>query len=160
LPLKRRFPDARVVGIDIAAPMLQMAHRKAESRGLPIEFSQRLAEHTGYPDESFDLAFAQILFHEVPTDAAEQVMREARRILRPGGLFCIADVEPYSELDPFDRYITDWQTDNNEEPFWRAWGTSDGCAMLKAAGFSDAWLTSIDNPMAPGRKQYLTIGRK
>lgn len=159
VPLKRRFRDANVYAIDAAAPMLKQAHKTLESQGLAVYLSQRLAEDTGFPDGSFDLVFALILFHEVSADAARAILTEVRRILRPGGLMAIADVEPYSKLDPFRRFITNWQVENNGEPFWRIWGETDACGLLRDCGFPEAWQTGLENPNFPGRNQYLTFGR-
>lgn len=158
--LAKRWPDARITGIDLAPPLLLMAHAKLEHLGIPARLLQRDAERTGLPDGSFDLVFAQILFHEVPKDVAPRILAEALRLLRPGGLMVVADVEPYATLDPFDRYIHDWQTENNEEPFWRDYGESDYPAMLREVGYAQAWSIRIPNPMVQYRYQYLHVGRK
>jgi SAM-dependent methyltransferase len=89
--LKRRFPDAEVWGLDVGIPMVRYAHKRAVDMGLEVHFAQRLAEDTGFADNSVDLAHAFILFHELPASAAEAVVREMARILRPGGLFCVID---------------------------------------------------------------------
>jgi SAM-dependent methyltransferase len=39
-----------------------------------------------YPDESFDFAFAHSVFTHLVPDAAENYLREIRRVLRPGGI--------------------------------------------------------------------------
>lgn len=158
--LAKRWPDATITGIDLAAPLLLMAHAKMEHLGIPHRLLQRDAEHTGFDDASFDLVFAQILFHEVPREVAPKILGEALRILRPGGIMVVADVEPYASLDPFDRYIHDWQTENNEEPFWREYGESDYPAMMKEVGYAEAWSIKIPNPMVKYRYQYLHVGRK
>lgn len=134
-PLKERWPQAEVVGIDLSAPLLKYAHRVASDLGLDITFSQQAAERTKYEGGSFDLVFAYILFHELPAQAARAVVAEAYRLLRPGGWFCIADVQPYSKMSPYRAFIADWQTENNGEPYWRAWGLTDREQLLTGAGF-------------------------
>lgn len=89
--LKERFPEAEVWGLDIGIPMVRYAHKRAVDMGLEVHFAQRLAEDTHFPDNSVDIVHAFILFHELPDYAAEAVVREAARILRPGGLFLITD---------------------------------------------------------------------
>jgi SAM-dependent methyltransferase len=89
--LKERFPQAEVWGIDVGAPMVRYAHKRAVELGLDVHFAQRLAEATGFPDGYFDVVHAYILFHEVPVTVAEQIVREAARITRPGGVFVVYD---------------------------------------------------------------------
>src|SRR5215470_10684945 len=48
-------PSGRVLGIDVAAPMLELARARAAQEGLAhIEFRQGDATRTGLPDGSFD----------------------------------------------------------------------------------------------------------
>jgi Methylase involved in ubiquinone/menaquinone biosynthesis len=56
------------------------------------------AESTGLPDASFDLVSAFLIFHELPQRAAVAILKEARRILRPGGHFALMDMNPRSEI--------------------------------------------------------------
>ena len=65
-PYCELYPEAEVVGLDYAASMLKYGHKLAESRGLKVNFTQRLAEDTGYPGGSFDVVSAVWLFHELP----------------------------------------------------------------------------------------------
>jgi SAM-dependent methyltransferase len=90
---KERFPNAEVWGIDAGAPMVRYAHKRAVEMGLDVHFAQRLTEDNGFPDNYFDIVNAFILFHELPRGAAEQTIREAYRVLRPGGVFTIIDFQ-------------------------------------------------------------------
>ena len=38
------------------------------------------------------------MFHELPTTAAKAIIKEARRLLRPGGYLAIMDMNPKSEI--------------------------------------------------------------
>ena len=60
-----------------------------EGQADPITFQHAAAESTGLPGSSQDLVSACLLFHELPASAAAQVMAEAFRILRPGGVLAI-----------------------------------------------------------------------
>ena len=85
--LKDRFPDAEVWGVDVSGPMVRYAHMRAADLGKDVHFVQGLAEETGFPDGHFDMVFAYILFHEVPASATKAIVKEVRRITRPGGVF-------------------------------------------------------------------------
>ena len=89
--MKRRFPDAEVWGIDIGAPMVRYAHMKALDMGQEVNFAQRLAEDTGFPDGHFDIVTSNLLFHEVNTQASKDIIKEVGRVLRTGGTFSATD---------------------------------------------------------------------
>lgn len=131
--LKERFPRAEVWGIDAGAPMVRYAHKRAVEMGVDVHFAQRMAESTGFPDGSFDIVHAFILFHEVPTPVADQVIREAYRLLRPGGIFTIIDFmnskDHKSPVQLHTRYMDETQ---NGEPYSTEFVTSDFPQMLRA----------------------------
>lgn len=154
--LKERFPEAEVYGVDMSAPFLKYAHRFAERFGIALHLSQQNAEATDFPDEYFDVVSCCILFHEIPDEAAENVIREAYRLLKPGGIFNLGDIGPYRKLDPYRAFFSDWQTENNGEPYWRSHGMRDLEAMFRAAGFREV----TQGPVEPGAILFTTQGRK
>jgi len=85
--LKQRFPDAEVWGIDIGAPMVRYAHMRANDLGVAANFRHALAEDCKFPDGHFDIVTSYILHHEVTKEASEQIVKEAHRVLRPGGIY-------------------------------------------------------------------------
>ncbi|MSO97299.1 MAG: class I SAM-dependent methyltransferase [Rhodospirillaceae bacterium] len=91
LQMKERFPDAEVWGVDVGAPMVRYAHVRALDLGINVNYAQRLAEDTKFPDGYFDLVVSYILFHEVTAEASKKIISEAHRVLRPGGVFYPVD---------------------------------------------------------------------
>lgn len=91
-------PVPAVVGVDVAAPMLEEARRKAAGRpGLPVTFAQASALDLPHPDEGFDAAAGAFVLRNVPDRAA--FVAEARRVLRPGGTLAILEIyEPQGGL--------------------------------------------------------------
>lgn len=83
--LKKAFPQAEVIGIDLSPYMLYMADRKAKEVGLEIQFLHADAARTGWPDATFDLVTASLLFHETPPSVTQQILGEAYRLLTAGG---------------------------------------------------------------------------
>jgi hypothetical protein len=47
-------------------------------------------------------------------------MNECQRLLAPGGWVIHVETPPYKYMDPYDAFILDWDTYNNNEPFWAA----------------------------------------
>ena len=138
VPYAQAFPQAEVHAIDVAAPMLRYAHARAEDLGTPIHFSQQNAERTHFEDGSFDLVVSHILLHETSARAIRNIVRECHRLLRPGGMMLHAETPPYAGMDPFDAFMLDWDTRNNNEPFWARSHEIDLAALSRDAGFDPA----------------------
>jgi ubiquinone/menaquinone biosynthesis C-methylase UbiE len=91
LAVKRSQPGAEVVGLDPDAAALAIARRKADRAGVRVQTDQGYADELPYPDASFDRVLSSFMFHHLPRAAKEASMREARRVLRPGGRFHMVD---------------------------------------------------------------------
>ena len=85
-----------VVGID-ASPTMVQAAREADPS---IEVHLSDAANLPFPDGCADLAVAFMSLQDV-TDAAGAI-REARRVLEPGGRLCLAVVHPLGSSGRFD----------------------------------------------------------
>ncbi len=84
--LAGRYPDRRIVGIDVAEPYLDFARGREELKA--VEFLKQDAQGIDFPDASFDGAGALIAlnFMSDPLQAA----REMVRVVRPGGTLVAA----------------------------------------------------------------------
>ncbi len=134
LPYKELFPDAKVWGIDVAAPQVRYAHARAAGLGLDVNFAQDNAEATRFPDGHFDLIVSHILLHETSGKAMPRIFAECRRLLAPGGAMIHADLPPFDLMDPFTQFILDNETWYNNEPFWGAMRDTDQVALATRAG--------------------------
>jgi ubiquinone/menaquinone biosynthesis C-methylase UbiE len=132
------FPDAEVYAIDVGAPVLRYAHARAVSLGKTVHFSQQNAEATSFPDGYFDLIVSHILVHETSHVAIRKIMKEAHRLLSPGGVIIHGETPPYRTLDPFDAFMLDWDTRNNNEPYWGASHEIEPAAIAAETGFDPA----------------------
>ena len=147
------FPDAEFHAIDLAPAMLRYAHARAELLGARIHFHQQDAAATTFPDAHFDLIISHNMFHEVAGEHMPAIMAECRRLLAPGGVCIHQDVPIQSgRFDAFMQFVSEWQVENNDEPFWMDFANADLPGMLIAAGFeaekvSDEYLQAIDGPI-------------
>jgi SAM-dependent methyltransferase len=78
---------ARATGCDPSAEMLShgrsfATHRQPHPSELP------------FASQSFDLVTAICVYHHVDRSARQDLTREIRRVLRPGGLFCLIEHNP------------------------------------------------------------------
>ena len=127
LPAARAVgPSGRVLGIDIAAPMLELARSRAAEEGLAnIEFRPGDATRTGLPDGGFDAVVCVFGVFFAPDMAA--FVREMWRLTGPRGVLavttwgpglwepassvfwrCVGEVEPalYKAFNPWDEITT------------------------------------------------------
>lgn len=153
--LKERFSEAEVWGIDIGAPMVRYAHMRAADLGIDVNFAQRLAEDTKFPDNHFDIINAQILFHEVTTTAAEDIIREAYRLLRPGGRFLALDgafLVRKPRKTAYSRWRTWWTDQWNTEVHYMPYSEYDFPQAFRAAGFK---VGSVKGPNYAGGTSHI-----
>jgi SAM-dependent methyltransferase len=147
-PYVDAYPDAEVYAIDVGAPVLRYAHARARSLGKPIHFSQQNAESTDFEDGFFDLIVSHILVHETSNRAIRQIMREANRLLSDGGIVIHAETPPYRDLPAYDAFMLDWDTRNNNEPFWGAAHEIEAAAIAAETGFDPAKAFEAYQPSA------------
>lgn len=154
---RRAFPNAEMHGVDLSAPFLKFAHLWAEHQREAIHYRHANAADTGFPDGKFDLIVSHILFHETSSEMLPQILREAHRLLVPGGLFINADVPYQTRTQSVPNRITNaWQVDHNGEPFWTGYADTDVCLALINAGFESDEVFAEYVPLGSGR--YFIFG--
>ncbi|HEY9872323.1 MAG TPA: methyltransferase domain-containing protein [Candidatus Obscuribacterales bacterium] len=129
LMLKQAFPEAEVIGLDLSPYMLFMADYKAKKAGLNIGWRHANAEQTNFPDTSFDLVTASLLFHETPPAVAQSILRESFRLLKAGGEVVILDGSQKTLRQ------VQWLHDIFEEPYMKDFAAGSVDAWMGAAGF-------------------------
>ncbi len=144
LPWKQAYPDEQVTAIDAAASGLLYGSARAKLQGVAVDFEQMLADDLAYPDASFDLVFSSMFLHELSAKTRAKTLREAHRVLRPGGLMLHMELPPNSQMGPFEGFYLDWDSHYNAEPFYKGYRDEEPRELCAAAGFApDSYLQFV-----------------
>jgi ubiquinone/menaquinone biosynthesis C-methylase UbiE len=109
----KSHPDVEVVGIDIDESRLQVIRQAVFNAGddeqtLPknVDFLRMDAlQPLAFEDSSFDVVNACLLASFVPVGAWFRLLRECRRILRPGGVIRLTEMEiAHTNSEAFEIY--------------------------------------------------------
>ncbi len=135
LPYLDAFPDAEGHGIDVAAPVLRFGHARARALGYNAHFWQQDAQRLQFEDQSFDLVVSSFFLHEQSKMTNRRILKEAYRVLRPGGVMVHMELPPASEVDPYYNFFLDWDAYYNNEPHYAGFRALDFRAETLRAGF-------------------------
>jgi ubiquinone/menaquinone biosynthesis C-methylase UbiE len=94
LTLRAARRGARVKGIDVNAQMLEIAARAVREAGLAERVELRemgVAELDGEQPETYDAVISGLCFSELSDDELAYTLKQAWRVLKPGGLLLVAD---------------------------------------------------------------------
>jgi len=145
LSARRVSPGGHAYGVDMTDEMLDVANRHKERSGVTnATFLKGTIENVPLPDASVDVVISNCVINLAEDKGA--VIKEAFRVLRPGGRFAVADMVELEPLDPKVKQALD------------AWA---GCisrtipvdeyrAALVDAGFEDVEFEIHATEKAPG----------
>jgi SAM-dependent methyltransferase len=99
---RRVAPTGRAIGLDMTDEMLELARRNAAEAGVEnVEFIEGHIEEIPLPDDSVDVVISNCVIN-LSADKP-RVLREAARVLAPGGRLAVSDVIADPHLDDATR---------------------------------------------------------
>jgi arsenite methyltransferase len=132
LSARRVGPTGRAFGLDMTDDMLALAEENKRKSGLEnVHFLKGEIENIPLPDDSVDVIISNCVINL--SGDKDKVLREAFRVLKPGGRFAVSDVVVQGEVPPSVRRSME---------LWvgciaGALSDADYRAKLQAAGFED-----------------------
>ena len=130
LSARRVGPTGKAYGLDMTDDMLALARENQKKSGLTnVEFLKGEIENIPLPDNSVDVIISNCVINL--SGDKDRVLREAYRVLKPGGRFAVSDVVVRGQVpDEIRRSMLLWVG-----CIAGALGDEDYVARLSAAGF-------------------------
>jgi arsenite methyltransferase len=150
LSARRVGPTGKAYGLDMTDEMLALAHENQKKAGVSnVEFLKGEIENIPLPDNSVDVIISNCVIN-LSADK-DRVLREAFRVLKPGGRFAVSDVVVRGEIPAAIR--------KNVE-LWigciaGALRDTDYTAKLAAAGFADIAIEPTRTYAVEDARQFL-----
>jgi ubiquinone/menaquinone biosynthesis C-methylase UbiE len=83
--------EGSVVGVDASPDMIALATAKASRTRSDVAFRAAAAERLPFADATFDVVLSTLMLHHLPAPLRRECVREARRVLAPGGRMLAVD---------------------------------------------------------------------
>jgi SAM-dependent methyltransferase len=120
------FTD-HVVGVDVSEDAL----RQARQRNSDVAYQHYDGRRLPFGAGQFDLALAVTVMHHVPVAQWPDFVREAHRVIKPGGAFIVIEHNP---LNPLTRYVVSRSEIDADAVLLRAGQVG---TLMRQAGFQN-----------------------
>lgn len=95
------FPAMPMTGLDLSAAYIAAAREHLAGRR-NIKLVEGNAEALPFENASYDIVTSIFLYHELPGDVRRTVTKEIFRVLKPGGIYAMADSLQWGDVPDYD----------------------------------------------------------
>ena len=136
--IDQAMPEVSLYGIDLSPAYLRKANENLSNvkSAIPAQLVQANGEELPFVDGFFEATTSTFLFHELPAKARQNVIDEAFRVTKPGGVFVICDSVQKMDTPEFEPLMENFPT-MFHEPYYRNYIGDDLVVRLKEAGFTE-----------------------
>ncbi len=133
LQLSSALPDAKLYGLDLSPYYIKRAGAVLADAA-DVSLVVENAESMPFADGFFDAVSSVFLFHELPSRVRRTVMREAWRVLRPGGRFVVCDSAQLADSAQLTDVLHGFPAAYHE-PYYKGYLRDDLAAVMRECGF-------------------------
>ena len=127
------FPRLQASGLDLSPNYA--AHARKLLKDWPhVQVMEGKGEALPLDDASLDIVVCIYLFHELPPRVRPDVIKEVSRVLKPGGLFVMADSAQFGDTPELDG-ILEYFPEGFHEPYYKEYLSYDFAPVMTGAGF-------------------------
>ena len=118
-------------GPEYAAFSKELCERNAKAEGVSnVSFQKGDACKLDFPDETFDAATSNYVYHNITGKNKQALLRETLRVLKKGGTFAIHDMMEPVRYGNIERFVQELKAEGYEDV--RLLGTTNGMLMAPA----------------------------
>lgn len=126
------FPRIPATGLDLSPAYCEKA-RKRLAAWRHVEIVNGAVEQAPFEDGAFHAATCVFLYHELPPRVRREAAREIARLLKPGGVFVLADSIQTGDADNLDRML-EYFPIGFHEPYFSSYQKEDLPALFGEFG--------------------------
>ncbi len=135
--LSYAFPKSELIGIDLSGSYLKQASKYLNnSQRDMVQLIKGNAEKIPLLNETFNGITCVFLFHELPGEARENVIKECFRLLKPNGTLVLADSIQINDSPQFTEVMENFYKAFHE-PYYKDYLKDDINERLVNTGFTD-----------------------
>ena len=93
--VRKYFASAQLTCLDLSKRSLEVAQKRFAEQAAYVSFD---GASIPFPDNNFDIAYAMCVFHHIPHADHVLLLKELRRVIKPGGSLFIFEHNPLNPL--------------------------------------------------------------
>jgi ubiquinone/menaquinone biosynthesis C-methylase UbiE len=131
--LRLAFPQAHITVTDLSRPYLKQAryHLAGDDN---MDFLTADASDLPFKDGEFDIVCSTFLFHEIPLNTREEVLKECLRLTRDTGVVAHLDSLQYDDKKEFNLFLDNFPREYHE-PFYKNYCKNPVEELMKKNGY-------------------------